>query len=513
MPPTDQNSPAAPYDLFIIGGGINGVGIARDAAGRGLNTGLAEMNDLASATSSWSTKLIHGGLRYLEHYEFKLVRESLIERERLLNAAPHLIEPLRFILPHHRGLRPAWLLRLGLFLYDHIGGRKLLSASHKVDLSTGPLGAPLKAAFQTGFEYSDCRADDARLVVMNAVDAAARGADIFVRTRFIGAEPGDHGWRVHLEQGGARRTITAKTLVNAAGPWVTSVFDCIDAATPTKGLRLVKGSHIITKKLFDHDRAYIFQHSDGRIIFAIPYRSDFTLIGTTDEPYMGDPAKVSISDAEITYLCDLVSDYFKAPVRPADVLSTYSGVRPLFDDLSQGSASKITRDYAFDLQMAQGNAPLLSLYGGKLTTYRKLAVDALRTLAPHLPSMGPIWTDTAHLPGGEGGYEGLEALREETAARYPFVPEAMRSRLLKAYGSRIGMVLGDAHALSDLGPHFGADLYEAELAYMRTHEWASTSDDALTRRSKLYLALTLEQQEAVAAWFDAAPPRGPTKKP
>jgi glycerol-3-phosphate dehydrogenase len=512
MPAIDTIKPSADYDIFIIGGGINGVGIARDAAGRGLKTGLAEMNDLASATSSWSTKLIHGGLRYLEHYEFKLVRESLIEREILLNAAPHLIEPLRFVLPHHRGLRPAWLLRLGLFLYDHIGGRRLLEASRKVDLSQGPLGAPLKAAFKKGFEYSDCRADDARLVVLNAVDAAARGADICVQTRFVRAEPAAGGWTVHLESNGKHRTISAKTLVNAAGPWVTSVFDCIEAATPTKGLRLVKGSHIITKKLFEHDRAYIFQHGDGRIVFAIPYRNDLTLIGTTDEPYDGDPAKVAICDAEISYLCGAVSEYFETPVRPADIVSTYSGVRPLFDDLSKGSASKITRDYAFDLQMAQGKAPLLSLYGGKLTTYRKLAVDALRTLAPHLPNMGPIWTDKASLPGGETGFKGLQALKDGTAQRYPYLPDAMRERLLKAYGSRISLVLGEAQSLDDLGTHFGADLYAAELEYMRAHEWTRTSEDALTRRSKLSLALTPDQQAGVAAWFDAAGDTH-TKKP
>lgn len=502
---------AASYDVLVIGGGINGVGIARDAAGRGLKVGLVEMNDLASATSSWSTKLIHGGLRYLEHYEFKLVRESLIEREILLDAAPHLIEPMRFILPHHGALRPAWLLRLGLFVYDHIGGRRLLPATRKLDLHDGPLGLPLKSSFTKGFEYSDCRADDARLVIASAVDAAQRGADILVRTRFLGAKRSQKGWRVAIAINGKEQAVFAKALVNAAGPWVTNVFDSIDEAQPTKGLRLVKGSHILTKRLFDHDRAYIFQHGDGRIVFAIPYQHDLTLIGTTDEPYEGDPAKVAISDTEITYLCDLVSQYFQTPVTPRDVVATYSGVRPLFDDLSKGSASKITRDYAFDLQSVNGETPLLSIYGGKLTTYRKLAVDALDALAPYVPAMTKRWTHEARLPGGEMGYAGFGAFTQEMAARYAFVPDAMRTRLLKAYGSRIKMVLGQATTLADLGQHFGGDLYEAELAYMRKHEWARTPEDALTRRSKLYLALPEGAQQAVAAWFEAA--RQTMKKP
>lgn len=489
------------YDVFVVGGGINGVGIARDSAGRGLRTGLAEMNDLASATSSWSTKLIHGGLRYLEHYEFKLVRESLIEREILLNAAPHLITPLRFVLPHHTGLRPAWLLRLGLFLYDHIGGRRLLPKTVKVDLAHGPLGAPLNDRFKTGFEYSDCRADDARLVVINAQDAAERGADILVRTKVTAARREAGQWQITLEHNGAQREVTASTLVNAAGPWVTAVFGAIDGVQPTKGLRLVKGSHILTKRLFGHDRAYIFQHSDGRIIFAIPYRHDLTLIGTTDEPYEGDPADVRISQKEVTYLCDLVSEYFKTPVTQADVVATYSGVRPLFDDLSKGDASKVTRDYAFDVQSQGGQAPLLSVYGGKLTTYRKLADDALKALKDYLPPMGAPWTKDAPLPGGDGGYLGLNALAQEVAQLYPFLPEPMRKRLLRAYGSRVKTLLGQAACLGDLGQHFGADLYEAELLYMRRHEWAACAQDALNRRSKLYLTLSAAQQDSVEAWF------------
>lgn len=500
---TDQTTGGNAYDVLVIGGGINGVGIARDAAGRGLRTGLAEMNDLASATSSWSTKLIHGGLRYLEHYEFKLVRESLIEREILLNAAPHLIEPLRFVLPHHKGLRPAWLLRLGLFLYDHIGGRRLLPATTKINLTKSPLGAPLKPEFKTGFEYSDCSADDARLVVVNAVDAAVRGADIRLRTRFKAAHRENGLWHVVLEHDGTEQHVTTKTLVNAAGPWVTQLFDTIDNTNPAKGLRLVKGSHIITRRLFNHDRAYIFQHTDGRIIFAIPYRSDLTLVGTTDEPYIGNPADARISDTEITYLCDLVSQYFKTPVTPSDVVSTYSGVRPLFDDLTKDAASKVTRDYAFDLQDDNGLAPLLSVYGGKLTTYRKLALDALSALAPYLPEMAKPWTKEAPLPGGEMGFKGMAAFSREMRGRYPFLRDVARERLIKAYGTRMTKLLGSAQSLADLGTHFGAGLYEAELRYLYDHEWAKSAADALTRRSKLYLKLTKAEQGAVEAWFKA----------
>ncbi|MEM6832937.1 MAG: glycerol-3-phosphate dehydrogenase [Pseudomonadota bacterium] len=493
------------YDLFVIGGGINGVGIARDAAGRGLKTCLAEMNDLASATSSWSTKLIHGGLRYLEQYDFKLVRESLIEREILLDAAPHLIEPLRFVLPHHKALRPAWLLRLGLFLYDNLGGRRLLPKTSRVDLENGPFGAPLQDQFVTGFEYSDCRADDARLVVVNAIDAAERGADIWVRTRFVGAEREKSGWAITLEDARGQRQIRAKAIVNAAGPWVTQIFAAIDEADPTKGLRLVKGSHIFTRRLYDHDRAYIFQHGDGRIVFTIPYGADLTLIGTTDEAFEGDPAEAKISDEETHYLCDLVSAYLKTPITPADVVSTYSGVRPLFDELGKGAASKVTRDYAFDLQGNATRAPLLSIYGGKLTTYRKLALDAMEALEPFFPAMGDRWTHSAHLPGGEMGYQGFSAFEAEMEARYGFLSPETRQRMAHAYGSRIYDMLGDAASVDDLGRELAPGVYEKELIYLRDKEWARTGEDALNRRSKLYLRLSEEEQRAVANWFAASP--------
>ncbi|MEO0410915.1 MAG: glycerol-3-phosphate dehydrogenase [Pseudomonadota bacterium] len=494
------------YDVLVIGGGINGVGIARDSAGRGLKTCLVEMNDLASATSSWSTKLIHGGLRYLEQYEFKLVRESLVEREILLNAAPHLIEPLRFILPHHKGLRPAWLLRLGLYLYDTLGGRRLLPPTRKVDLKTGIYGMPLKAEFARGFEYSDCRADDARLVVVNAQDAAEHGADILTRTTFKSARREDGLWHIEIAQGRQKQSIAARAIVNAAGPWVTSLFDTIEGAEPAKGLRLVKGSHIFTKSLFDHEKAYIFQHKDKRVVFAIPYGRDLTLIGTTDEPYEGDPSDAAISEEETTYLLNAVSQYFKRPVTPDDVVSTYSGVRPLFDDLSKDTAAKVTRDYAFDLQGGEGEAPLLSVYGGKLTTYRKLALDAMQTLKKHLPEMGPSWTREAPLPGGRTGYAGMAGFRIEMRSRYGFLPEAARERMISAYGFRLPKVLGNAVNREDLGTAFGGELYEAELIYMRDVEWARTAEDALNRRSKLYLILSEEEQQAVKGWFDANPP-------
>ncbi len=490
-------------DLLVVGGGVNGVGVARDAAGRGLKVLLCEMNDLASATSSWSTKLIHGGLRYLEHYEFRLVRESLIEREVLLNAAPHIITPLRFVLPHHRGLRPAWLLRLGLFLYDHLGGRKALPPTTRVDLRHGPLGAPLKDDFVRGFEYADCRVDDARLVVLNAIDARERGAEIITGARFARAarEPDGATWRcVITDDRQQSRTVTAHAVVNAAGPWVTELFDGVEGATPKKRLRLVKGSHLIVKRLFDHDRAYIFQNADDRIIFAIPYHDGATLIGTTDEPYEGDPAAVAISEAEIEYLLASASEYFAEPVTRDMIVSDYSGVRPLFDDLSAKNASAVTRDYAFDVDDGgAGGAPLLSVYGGKLTTYRKLAEHALEKLKPSLPSMGPAWTAGAPLPGGEMGYGGWADFVAAMDEAYAFVPAQTRARVLAAYGGRLPQLLGDAARLEDLGAHYGGGLYEREVAYLVDHEWARTAADILWRRSKLGLVFTPAETAALEA--------------
>ena len=498
---------AAPeaVDLLVVGGGINGTGIARDAAGRGLSVLLVERDDLASHTSSWSTKLVHGGLRYLEHYEFRLVRESLREREVLLQAAPHLVRPMRFVLPHHSGLRPAWLLRLGLFLYDHIGGRKLLPATKTVDLSEGPLGAPLKDEFTKGFEYTDCSVDDSRLVALCAVDAAARGATVLTRTAFVGAKRSGGAWTCRIRDADGEQAVRARAVVNAAGPWVTELLDGTDGAKAQKRIRLVKGSHIVTESLFDHDRAYIFQNADERIVFAIPYMHGGTLIGTTDEPYEGDPAKAEISRAETEYLCEAVSEYLARPVTPDDVTSTYSGVRPLYDDLKAEDAQEVTRDYAFDIDRGEDEpepgeglaAPLLSIFGGKLTTFRKLAEHAVDKLAPDLGA-GGAWTRHAALPGGEMGYEDWDAWKTGIAERYPFLPQDLLDRLTKAYGTRIEAVVGDAASLADMGEDHGHGLTEAELRHLTEHEFARTADDVLDRRTRLGLRFTPAEREALA---------------
>jgi glycerol-3-phosphate dehydrogenase len=487
------------YDLAIIGGGINGCGIARDAAGRGLSVYLCEMNDLASGTSSWSTKLVHGGLRYLEYYEFRLVREALIEREILWRAAPHLIEPLRFVLPHHGGLRPAWLLRLGLFLYDHIGGRKLLPATRTLDLTKDIAGTPLKPGlFTTGFEYSDCRVDDARLVVLTARDAAERGATLETRTLATAAVREADGWRVTVQNRatGETKEIRARVLVNAAGPWVAEVLTgCIRANTRAK-VRLVQGSHIVVKKLYDHDRCYIFQNSDGRIIFSIPYEQDFTLIGTTDQDYQGDPAKVQATAGEISYLCAAASEYFAEPVTPAEVVWSYSGVRPLYDD-GASEAKAATRDYVFDVEESVPDAPLLSIFGGKITTYRRLAEAVLERLGRSFPDAGAPWTAYASLPGGDFPAEGRGALAATLMAAFPFLTPAHAARLVRLYGTRATRVLEGASRLADLGRDFGGTLTEAELRYLHAEEWARTGEDVLWRRTKLGLVLNAEQAQAV----------------
>jgi glycerol-3-phosphate dehydrogenase len=496
----------AQYDLAVIGGGINGCGIARDAAGRGLKVHLCEMNDLASGTSSWSTKLVHGGLRYLEYYEFRLVREALIEREVLWRMAPHLVAPLRFVLPHHTGLRPAWLLRLGLFLYDHLGGRKLLPPTSVVDLAHDARGAPLKRGlFAKGFEYSDCRVDDTRLTVLNARDAADRGATIETRTRAVAAVRGADGWRLTLEaRDGSRREITARALVNAAGPWVSRVLaDAVRVETKAK-VRLVQGSHIVVRRLYDHDRAYIFQNTDGRIVFAIPYLGDFTLIGTTDRDYSGDPAEVRATEAEITYLLKAAGDYFEAPIVRDDVVWSFSGVRPLYDD-GAGEAKAATRDYVFELDTAVAGAPLLSVFGGKITTYRRLAEHALADLAPHLPGIGAPWTATAGLPGGDFAVDGFAALADELVARHPFLSAREAARLVGAYGTTARDILGSAARREDLGIDFGAGLSEAEVRHLMRREWAVSADDVLWRRSKLGLFVAPQTPAALDAFMAANP--------
>ncbi|HXI09061.1 MAG: glycerol-3-phosphate dehydrogenase [Bradyrhizobium sp.] len=494
------------YDLAIIGGGVNGCGIARDAVGRGKSVFLCEMNDLASGTSSWSTKLVHGGLRYLEYYEFRLVREALIEREILWQIAPHIIRPLRFVLPHHAGLRPAWLLRLGLFLYDHIGGRNLLPPTRSVDLAKDAVGKPLKPGrYRAAFEYSDCFVDDARLVALNARDAADRGADIRTRARAVEIRQTDGIWHVTVEDtlNGGRSTIAARALVNAGGPWVEQVLRSGAGVNARAKVRLVQGSHIVVRQLYAHDRAYMFQNADGRIVFVIPYQDDFTLIGTTDRDYEGDPSKVKATAEEIEYLCNSVSEYLAKPVTPADVVWSYAGVRPLYDD-GASEAKAATRDYVFELD-TPGGAPLLSIYGGKITTYRRLAEEALERLEPYLGSTKAKegWTATAPLPGGDIDVSAVVALTAELMREHPFLAHAHASRLAHAYGTRASRLLGSSKSMADLGRGFGDTLTEAEVRYLMANEWAVTAEDVVWRRSKLGLRLTSAEISDLDEWMAA----------
>ncbi|WP_026380800.1 glycerol-3-phosphate dehydrogenase [Afifella pfennigii] len=490
------------YDILVVGGGINGCGIARDAAGRGWSVLLCEMGDLAGATSSASTKLIHGGLRYLEYYEFRLVREALMERETLWAMAPHIVWPLRFVLPHHKGLRPAWLLRLGLFLYDHLGGRRKLPATRILNLKQDPAGAPLAGDCRLGFEYSDCWVDDARLVVLTARAAQAKGARIRTRTKVTAVESENGLWRARLETPeGEEESVSARLVVNAAGPWVDRLGIASQAAEPRR-IRLVKGSHIVVKKLFDHDRCYIFQNADGRIVFAIPYEGDFTLIGTTDLDYAGDPGDVAIAAEEIDYLCEAASGYFTRAVKPTDVVWSFSGVRPLVDD-GASAAQAATRDYVLDLADAEG-APALHVLGGKITTYRRLAEAALAKIERALGERrGAPWTDGKPLPGGDFPQEGYDDLVARIAAERPGLPRALIARLVRAYGTETERLLGEASGPADLGRHFGAGLYQREVDYLRRHEWALTAEDVLWRRSKLGLRFSVPEVAALEAYLTA----------
>jgi glycerol-3-phosphate dehydrogenase len=497
------------YDIAVIGGGINGCGIARDAAGRGLSVYLCEMNDLASGTSSWSTKLIHGGLRYLEYYEFRLVREALMERELLWEAAPHIIHPLRFVLPHHSGLRPAWLLRLGLFLYDHIGGRKKLPATMTLDLTTDVAGKPLKhGMFSKGFEYSDCRVDDARLVVLNAQDAVARGARIETRTRAASADRQADRWVVTTQNtvSGSQAKVEARVLINAAGPWVADVLTSKLRANSQAKVRLVQGSHIIVRKIFDHDKAYIFQNTDGRIIFAIPYEQDFTLIGTTDRDYEGDPSKVVASPEEIAYLCEAASAYFVASLAVGDVIHTYSGVRPLYDD-GASEAKAATRDYVFEVDETAGKAPLLSIFGGKITTYRRLSEAVLKRLTGLLPEKSTLnagWTATSSLPGGDFPTDGHADLVWQLIDQIPELSQVQASRLAHTYGTRAFRLSSYLSADGRLGHDFGSGLTEAEIRYLVAEEWALTAEDILWRRTKLGLHVSEQQVTALEVWLKSS---------
>ena len=493
------------YDLAIIGGGINGCGLARDAAGRGFSVLLCEMGDLASGTSSRSTKLIHGGLRYLEHFDFRLVREALTEREVMWAIAPHIVRPMRFVLPYQQGLRPAWMLRVGLFMYDHLGGRQRLPGTTSLDLAADAAGAALKPGiFSTAFEYSDCWVDDARLVVLNAVDAARRGADIRVRTRVLGAaRTGDH-WSLTVQEAGAAGTETMATrvLVNAAGPWVANVADLLASGTGHK-VRLVQGSHIVVPKLFAHDRAYLFQNPDGRVVFAIPYEHDFTLIGTTDRDFVGNPGAATISGGEVDYLCATASACFASPVRRSDIVWSYCGVRPLYDD-GASAAQAASREYVLEMDEAPGQPPLLAIIGGKITTYRRLAEAVVERLGPHLPERQGLaagWTGRQPLPGGDFDVGGFDTLAGALARDYAFLDAGHVRRLAHAYGKEAWRVLGKATITADLGRSFGATLTEAEVRYLITQEWARSADDVAWRRSKLGLRLTAAEMAALDAWM------------
>jgi glycerol-3-phosphate dehydrogenase len=492
-------------DLLVVGGGINGVGIARDAAGRGLSVVLVERGDLAGATSSASTKLIHGGLRYLEYYEFRLVREALSEREVLLESAPHIIWPLRFVLPHEKSLRPAWMIRLGLFLYDHLGGRKRLPASRRIDLTQPPYNAELRPGLATGFEYSDCWVNDARLVALNAVDAREHGAQVFTRRACVAARRHEGIWIAELQDSaGQREQIRARALVNAAGPWAGDFLAQELAHKTPPHLRLVKGSHIVVDRLFPGEHAFILQNVDRRIVFAIPYEDRFTLVGTTDLPYHGDPAQAAITPEETQYLCEVVNRHFTRPISPADVVWSYSGVRPLFDEDGSESASEVSRDYVLELEQESGAAPLLNVFGGKITTYRRLSEHALQKLKPFFPAAKGDWTARAKLPGGDIPGVDFEGFVAEQARRFAWLPAATVRRLARAYGTRIDRVLKGATSIADLGVNFGGDLYEREVAYLVDQEWARGPEDVLWRRSKLGLHLPGESRQRLADWFVGA---------
>ncbi len=513
-----MSDPQDPADLFVIGGGINGCGIARDAAGRGLSVVLAEQGDLAQATSSASTKLFHGGLRYLEYFEFRLVREALEERETLLVAMPHISWPMRFVLPYHadmrfegdtpagrllsrvmpwmRGRRPAWMIRLGLFIYDRLGGRKILPATRKLDLTRDPAGTPLQPKFRLAYEYSDCWVQDSRLVSLNARDAAERGAVIMTRTRVVSAAREGGLWRVETDGPQGPATHRARALVNAGGPWVMDVIHDVAHVPTTESIRLVRGSHIVTRRLFDHDRCYFFQGTDGRIIFAIPYEQDFTLIGTTDQDHAGAPAEAHCTEAERDYLLAFASQYFARPLSMADVVWAYSGVRPLYNDGAK-SATAATRDYVLTLET--NGPPLLSVFGGKITTYRRLAEAALAKLA--FPQATGAWTARVPLPGGDFPHDGVQQQIDRLMARHGFLTPGWAGRLVRTYGTDAARMLEGAATPADLGRDFGATLTEAEVRWLMRHEFALTAEDVVWRRTRLGLKLTPDQVAALEAWM------------
>ena len=507
-----RSAPDRPFDLLVVGGGVNGAGIARDAAGRGLSVLLVEKDDLAQGTSSRSSKLIHGGLRYLEYREFRLVREALIEREVLLAMAPHIVWPMRFVLPHSPEQRPRWLVRLGLFLYDHLGGLHRLPGTRSLDLRRDPEGAPIRA----GFAYSDCWVDDARLVVLNALDAARRGATILTRTALASARVEEGLWRADLVgRWSGPSTVWARAVVNAAGPWVEQVFGQTGRRAGSRHVRMVKGSHLVVPRFWDGPQGYLIQNDDGRVVFVLPYEGEFALIGTTDIPYSGDPAEVAIDDEEVAYLLRVVNRYFKRSVGPADIVHTLSGVRPLHDDAA-ASAAAVTRDYAFALdpeRPGEGRPPLLSVFGGKITTYRKLAEHAMERLVPFFPAMTGAWTRGATLPGGDMMDGDFETFRAELARAHPALPDRLRTHYARLYGTDALVLLRGARGVADLGRHWGGLLFQCEVGHLVTHEWAMEPDDILWRRTKHGLHLSPEERERFAQAFAGHPSAEPRRVP
>lgn len=497
-------------DIFVIGGGINGCGIARDAVGRGYSVALCEMNDLASGTSSNSSKLIHGGLRYLEHYEFRLVREALGEREILLASAPHIIWPMRFVLPHHKAMRPAWFLRIGLYLYDYMGKRKLLPSTKDVNLQTAIVGKPLKPLFKKAFEYSDCWVNDARMVVLNAIDAADKGAIVKTNTKVVSAtrvkqdqaKGIEAHWIIKTQDQitGKTKTVKSRLIINAAGPWVDGILGQALGSNNAKNLRLVQGSHIVVPKLHNHDRAYIFQNADDRIIFAIPYEQDFTLIGTTDRDFDGDPSDIKISEKEKNYLCDAASEYFKEPIKTSDIVWTYAGVRSLYDD-GATAAQEATRDYVLRADGNDNEAAVINIFGGKITTYRRLAQSMLVEIEAKIGKRGNPWTAGSTLPGGGFAPDEFDQMVSKLKGDYPFLEKPFATRLMRAYGTLSWKLLGDAKSLKDLGKDFTHTLYEREVKYLVEHEWARNEQDVLWRRSKLGIRFSTTQTKKLKDWF------------
>jgi len=500
--------PDAPYDLFVVGGGINGAAIACDAAGRGLSVALAEMRDFAEGTSSRSSKLIHGGLRYLETYDFKLVREALLEREILMARAPHLVWPLRLVLPHVPGLRPRWMIRIGLFVYDHLAARKVLPPSESIDFARHPAGAALKPEFRHGFAYSDCRCDDARLVIANVLGAQRHGADIYARHRFVAAQRENGYWRIELKDGASQRTIAARAraLVNAAGPWVIAVGETIRGVDTDRKLRMVRGSHLVVPRQWPEEHGYFLQTTDGRLMETFPYEQDFTVIGTTDEPWDEPPETVRISDGEIDYMLAQANRFLRKPVARADIVWSFSGVRPLFEvgGARDRDLSTLTRDYAFEVDHREGAAPALTVFGGKLTTHRRMAEHALSQLERFLRPPRSRRDPRAPLPGGDFGPGGMMSFAVALRQEYGWLPDSLLSRYVRTYGSRARALLEGARAAGDLGARLGADLFEREVEFLVRTEWARSADDILWRRTKLGLRLTPAEIERVAAAVPAA---------